>query len=34
MIKKKIIKAIEKAKERIRKGKFLTENEVKKRLGL
>ncbi|MBS3121636.1 hypothetical protein J4434_02015 [Candidatus Woesearchaeota archaeon] len=28
------IKAIEKARERVRKGKFLTEEEAKKRLGL
>jgi predicted transcriptional regulator len=28
------VKAIEKARDRIRKGKFLTEEEAKKRLGL
>lgn len=28
------VKAIEKARERIKKGKFLTEEEAKKRLGL
>ena len=31
---KETIKAIEKARERIKKGKFLTEAEAKKRLGL
>ena len=31
---KEAILSIEKARERIRKGKFLTENEAKKRLGL
>ncbi|MCK5039745.1 MAG: hypothetical protein KAR87_02140 [Candidatus Aenigmarchaeota archaeon] len=31
---KETIEAIEKARERIKKGKFLTEAEVKKRLGL
>lgn len=31
---KEAIEAIEKARERIKKGKFLTENEAKKRLGL
>ncbi len=30
---KETIKAIEKARERIRKGKFVTEEEAKKRLG-
>ena len=31
---KETVEAIEKARERIRKGKFLTEAEAKKRLGL
>lgn len=31
---KETVEAIEKARERIRKGKFLTEKEAKKRLGL
>lgn len=31
---KETIKAIEKARERIKKGKFLSEEEAKKRLGL
>ena len=31
---KETMKAIEKARERIKKGKFLTEAEAKKRLGL
>lgn len=31
---KQTIEAIEKARERIKKGKFLTESEAKKRLGL
>jgi predicted transcriptional regulator len=31
---KETVKAIEKARERIKKGKFLTEAEAKKRLGL
>jgi len=31
---KETIKAIERARERIKKGKFLTETEAKKRLGL
>lgn len=34
MIKPRTIKAIEKARERMKKGKFLTEDEAKKRLGL
>lgn len=31
---KEAVRAIEKARERIRKGKFVTEEEAKKRLGL
>ncbi|NCN39235.1 MAG: hypothetical protein GW780_04975 [Candidatus Aenigmarchaeota archaeon] len=31
---KETVKAIEKARERVKKGKFLTESEAKKRLGL
>ena len=31
---KEVIEAIEKARTRIKKGKFLTEDEAKKRLGL
>jgi hypothetical protein len=31
---KEAIRAIEKARERIRKGKFVTEEEARKRLGL
>jgi len=31
---KETIKAIEKARERIKKGKFLTETQAKKRLGI
>lgn len=31
---KEVIEAIEKARERIKKGKFLTEEEAKKRLGI